>query len=454
MGILDKIKDIFLGGPDSWDERLRPTIQFISPEGREFEGKWRGSPRTMDKKMGIFFYPKVKGNVVQDLSVNSARYAITFWFEGQNNDKEAMAFFQASKEDGQWTVTHPVYGFLGLTLLSVTETSEPVENGNITRMDTDWIEDVDEETLLSAREMAGIIDGLSDDLNISAAQEFANKIKETTETLKNSIDVAVNGVQNLTDFVLDPLKTSTDAINSAFDSIQDGINDTLNIVPLEIIALAGQIQNLIQLPLLGANSLASRLNSYGDLSVGLFDFLPGGTNSTTSTTASALEERNSTAVHELALTATIVAYGQISATSANASAAGQRVGLETRVQAIDAAEQLANSFNLIVYALEEIQTDFADEPIDQQYFSQTQSYTDAVTLINTAIRLLLATAFDLKIEKRFVINKYRAPIEITISEYGDLGDNDSNLDLFIESNGLKSQDILLLPPGREVVVYV
>ena len=43
---------------------------------------------------------------------------------------------------------------------------------------------------------------------------------------------------------------------------------------------------------------------------------------------------------------------------------------------------------------------------------------------------------------------------ITIDEYGELGDNDINYDLFISSNNLKGNDILLLEAGREVVVYV
>ena len=294
---------------------------------------------------------------------------------------------------------------------------------------------------------------MSDDLNISAAQEFANKISDATETLKNVIDISVRGVQNLTDFVLGPLKTTVDALNSAVDAIQDGINDTLNIIPLDILALAGQIQNLIELPLLGSNSLSSRLNAYDDLSAGFSELLPGGTNNPLPGTASPEEEKNSTAVQELAMTAAIVSYGKIASTSSNSSAAGIDVGLETRAQAIAAAEQLVDSFNFVVEKLEEIQLLFRDYDLDVQYFSQTQSYTDAVSLINNAINLLLSTSFDLKIEKRFVLKKPRTPIEITITEYGELGEDDSNLDLFIKSNNLKNNDILLLPAGREVVIY-
>ncbi len=56
--------------------------------------------------------------------------------------------------------------------------------------------------------------------------------------------------------------------------------------------------------------------------------------------------------------------------------------------------------------------------------------------------------------KRFTLSRPRAPIEITISEYGELGPEDSYLDLFIASNHLRSDEVILLPAGREVVVYV
>jgi hypothetical protein len=61
---------------------------------------------------------------------------------------------------------------------------------------------------------------------------------------------------------------------------------------------------------------------------------------------------------------------------------------------------------------------------------------------------------NLAIERRFTLDRPRAPIEIAITEYGGLGANDFNLDLFIYSNDLHGKDIMLLARGREVVVYV
>jgi hypothetical protein len=43
---------------------------------------------------------------------------------------------------------------------------------------------------------------------------------------------------------------------------------------------------------------------------------------------------------------------------------------------------------------------------------------------------------------------------VAIEEYGELGEDDSNLDLFIDSNRLEGDEYLIMPKGRELVVYV
>ena len=74
--IKDKIKDILDRGPDNWEERLASHVELTSPSGKTFKAKWRGNNRTKAKKLGIFFYPKLEGEVVQDLEAGSARYPV------------------------------------------------------------------------------------------------------------------------------------------------------------------------------------------------------------------------------------------------------------------------------------------------------------------------------------------------------------------------------------------
>jgi len=146
MGFFDTIVDIFNEGPDDWRGRLGDSIGLISPDGSEFSAKWRGDTRDMDKKLGIFVYPKVRGNTIQDLEVNSTRYSIALYFDGKDCDLLSRAFFQAAREKGIWTISHPVHGFLELQLVSIRENTDLVANGGFVLMETEWIEPGDPET--------------------------------------------------------------------------------------------------------------------------------------------------------------------------------------------------------------------------------------------------------------------------------------------------------------------
>jgi prophage DNA circulation protein len=455
MGALDTLKDIFFGGPSNWEERLAENITLISPEGKEFKAKWIGSPRTKTKKVGTYFYPKVKGNVVKDLDVNSTIFPLTFYFDGPNNDLNARAFFATCDETGPWEITHPVHGFFELQLLSVTEEMQPVTSGGLTKITSEWIEPIDEKTLLSGRQMAGIVDGLSNDLNQSAIEQFIETLKEGTEGLQNVIETTTNGISNVTDFALSPVAAVVDAVDSSFLAIQRGIQDTLNATVFQARALAGQIQNLIQVPVLGKNDLTTRLQAYDDLKEALFLQLPGLENSTSSRIASTDEAKNNIALNELALTSVIVANAQVAITAPTAAQTDDptQAVIKTRAQAIEVALGVAETFDNITDALDAQQESYANLDIDKQYFSQSQAFGDVSKLVAETMRYLLLIAYDLKVERRFTLTTYRAPIEIVITEYGDLGDNEVNLSEFIEANALKGTELLLLPPGKEVVVY-
>jgi hypothetical protein len=65
------------------------------------------------------------------------------------------------------------------------------------------------------------------------------------------------------------------------------------------------------------------------------------------------------------------------------------------------------------------------------------------------MQYLLSQFFNLATEKRFIIKNRRSPLEVCVTEYGSI----DYYDLFIESNELSGDEILLLNPGREVVIY-
>lgn len=458
MSVFDQIADIFNGGPDDWAARLQPDFVMVSPEGNEFRPKWSGDSRSFGKKLGVFVFPKVKGDIVQDLDVSSTIYSIPLHFDGKDCDLNARAFFQAAKETGRWNVTHPVHGFVELQLMTIRENDEPVTSGGIITIDTEWIEPIDDTTLLTAAEAASNVNTAIDALNNSAFDQFTAALDTSTEALASGIDATVQGIANVTDFVLSPLTSSVDFLDSTMNLIQNGINDTLNATVLDVQSLAGQIQQLVITPSFGAVNLEQSQGLYDDLVEEMATLLPG-----TGGTLSA-QEANRTLIVELAMSAAISAYGKIAVNGIQAAqAAGitiptTSISLEgepvaTRSQAVEAAQNTADLFSDVTDSLETLQEAFETKDIDEQYFAQALSFSDASVLAARTIQFLMISAFDLKVERRFVLDRPRCPTEIAISEYNGAGEQDANIDLFIRSNNLTGDEIYLLPAGREVTVY-
>ncbi len=418
-----------------WRDRLRKTCQLTSPDGNIFNPLWRKDSHSANKKLGIFEYPKVDGTAIQDLGINGIRYPLTLFFEGPDHDIESQRFFKSLKERGTWEIIHPVQGQLFLQPISFSSLDDPTENANITQVTTEWIEPIDPAVLQTTPQLAGIISSQSLDVNESASDQLSANIQTATAAEGIATEAASNKVIIAVNETLAPIFKGVAEITSQMEAIQRGIQDTLDAIILRPIALAGQIQALIELPLLATTNIRSRLTAYTNLINGLLGISPEVTNT---------EGRNTVAVQELALTASITAVAQVAASGT----------LDTRPEAIEAADEVFALFKAIIDELDLTQELFEDNLIDSQFFSLSQAFSDVSLLVAQAIAYFLLASYDLKIEKRFTITKPRAPIEIVVSEYGELGENDINFTLFINSNKLKGNDIRILPSGREVVVYV
>jgi len=419
-----------------WIERTRGTIKLTSPEGNIFEALWRSNRISQGKKIGEFNYPKILGSVIQDLGVNSTRYPMILYFDGPDNDIEGQRFQAAFNESGVWTIIHPVLGEKLLQPISFSPDINPTTSGNVTVFTTEWIEPISDAVITSVQELEARIQEQQAKLNAQGASQFT----QITSQIETGETVAITDESNnfLTSYdeFLDGLAQINSDIYNGVVGIKRGIDNTILQPIINTSALFGQFQQTLELPALVTNDFEARITPYIDFATDIFTGSEGIANTAIG--------KNTAATKEAVLSAVISTLGTIAITS----------DLQTRPQAIQAVEDITNLFNEITNNLDIIQKNFSDNTVNNQYFSQSQSFSEASLLIAYISAYLLRISLDLKIEKRFILKKDRTSIEITISEYGGLGENDNNLDLFIFSNNLKNRDILILPAGKEVVVYV
>jgi hypothetical protein len=434
MFLLDLILDALGLAPETWQDRLAEEITLTSPDGDEFTALWVGNPVTVSKKLGLFEFPGINGTKVQDLGGGGARYPLTIYFHGQDNDKEAQSFFTACSQIGPWEVEHPVSGPLTLQWVSYTQHIEPVTSGNVTRFEVETIVPLPDSATVSSAQLAGDIDAGALDANASAASQFdANVIQDTfnefselTGSIGSAISVVKTTLRAVERFELVPAEAA---------AILAGITTTIESFPLDTSQLSAQVQNLVQLYAEAQDSVSGALSMYLDYNEEIKKITPSSPDQ---------EGKNVAAVQELFLSAGLVGM------SLSAKVGGEK----TRSESLENAEIISGAFTDITNALDLIQELYKDSPIELQYFSQSQSYSDALVLAGIAARLMIQSSFDLSIEKRFSLEVARNFVEIVGNEYGSLGEDDENLDLFLESNNVTGSEFFILPAGREVVVYV
>jgi len=409
----------------SWQDRLRQNITLTSPLGTIFEPKWIGNERSKEKKLGLFTYPNVAGTVVQDLNISSTRWPLTVYFSNSDHDLDSEDFWNALDETGLWRVIHPTKGLVDLQLVSASENVQPVTDGNYTVFNLEFIQPAGVDVLQSGEAQKSLLDRLLDALNDNALTQFADQVEAVSDAARTAVNNAVKSVNGAIDSVLGPIAQIDDAIDSAYTGIGRSIDNAIDAVTLAPEQLAGSLQNLVQLPARATLSSSQKLAVFSNL-ISEVSKLEGTTKETF-------------AVKDLVLSA---ANGAISIIAANTDA-------QTRTDIVNQVENISSSFDNIVNTLSNDQDNVETDKLEDQYISQETSYPQNLILASAAIRFLLQASADLSIEKRFILKEYRLPIFITIKEYG----TDELLDYFYETNKIEKEDFLLLPPGREVVVY-
>jgi len=418
-------------GAINWRDRLAREILLTSPSGIQFTAKWKGDPRKKEKKLGIFEFPLVNGNIVQDLDMQSSYYTITIHFDGPNNDINASAFYEACNDLGLWQVWHPVHGYLELQLIRVEEDTSPVESGGITTVSTEWIEPIDEIFLETGRQLGGHVDDLMAEYAGASIMQYEDNVWLDTFGEETACSSTASKIAAETAIILGDVASENDEVFQSWQSSQAGLDDVIAADELDAGSLAGNLRGIIQTPILGSTDIQDRLERLEELIDSIIAGLPTGTSKIDANRAMTAETAMDSA---LGAACRVVTTGD----------------LLTRGEAVEAAQKLLDLLDKITKALDEIQEQFEELRAELQYYSQTATYQSALDAISAAVAFLLATAFNLAIEKRYILAEPKTPYQIVIEEFG----TEDRIDEFISWNKLSGDQILLLPAGYEVVLYV
>lgn len=419
----------------SYKDRLLPGLKLTSPQGDVFNALWAGDKRSASKKLGVFKYPGVNNPSIQDLGIDATEYPITLSFAGVDNDLTATAFFEALKQSGTWVIEHPSKGVLILQPVSFQESIEPIRSGDLTLFATKWLAVVDDENTLSAQQISAQVNAQNAVVESSSLDQLVNSADQSNAQSEQAIKITTEKNLAIYETTIKPLADTDPGVGAKSDSILRSIRKTIATSPIDLTVLGGQIQALISAPATLTDVTLQSLKVYESF----IDKVISTPQNVADRTA-----LNITLISEMFLVSGISSVNLISSTSQPG----------TRALALSNLELVSDLFDKVTNSLDEVQELFVNEFIKDQYFSQSNSFVDSLTMVNQTIAYLLTITFDLLIEKRFILKNGDPTIIICINEYGELGDNDEKFDFFIETNALIGSQVLYLEAGKELVVYV
>ena len=422
----------------SWDTRTLPFITFISPGLNAFFAEWIGDENTTEKKVAIYDYPERDDTATLDLGRSGTKYPLRIFFHGPGADIDAKDFRSALDEKGKWEIIHPTNGFIRAQPLSFTVIDNPTESGGVYEIKTEFIEaiDVEELTLGTGFNLLGSIFDA-----IAAVSEIAALVVAVALAVQNAFSniqalrasyskSKVSAQERLSKLAAE----SADAV-AQFNSLIREIETELDNTVLDIAAIGSAMQQLIALPAQISTDFATRFQTYKDMTNDIFGLAPE---------TSTIDDRNAVSAQELTLSSIIIANSIIATSSI----------FRTRTEALNAADQIRDQFNAIANHLDLVQSNFGDEYISEQYFSNSSSYSELAGMTSKAIQYIRNNAFDLSVEKRVIIQAPISTMKFVIQEYGPSSSElDAAFNDFVDANKLFAEEILLLPAGREVIAY-
>ena len=408
----------------AWTDRLK-TAAYTSPSGQRFEFLYENVSMETEKKTGTFIFPEIDGQYIQDLGRSGRRFPFVLFFSGPDYDFDSDSFLLALEEKGIGTLEHPLYG-----------TRKVVATGTITRRDdlltaanqaafniifSETIENINfpSSELNDASDIKNavndmdeaIVDQYSSGLNINTQSDIV-VVQNDLLDKKNLIDTATEGLAGLNEDIKNGMDIISDSLNNdIFDDIfsPGGLMD-------QMITLINAPSNII-------TGIKAQIEGYSEIINTMMSGLFG---------SSEMNENQYISSQAL----TLGSFGALSLACLNSN-------FENRPKAIDTVNELIDIFDNITEWMDEKNEEFEIEDTGENQYYIFQKVFEKI------IGYLVKLSFELPKEVFFTLKEDRQIIELVSELYGDL----EKIDFFIQTNNLTTDEIELLPMGKEIVYY-
>lgn len=358
------------------------------------------------------------GDYYQDLGNNSLAGDLYFIFTPNSADEEA--FFNAIRESGVATVTQP-------------DRNEPL---NIQPLNVEKKLGLVEDVNRVLYTISFVVSRRPED--VTSTQALYNSLENQNNATVLSAGTALDGSQDVSTLTAAARQVAnfTNALNSAsrnlgvaVTELESSIDDIVGNPVKALIAF----KQLIQQPGIIYDRLTSKLNGYAELIIDLLDIQPyAGQNET--------QKANDLFFAE-SMTSTVLATMTQSSTEGS---------YDTKEQVLAAAEILVDTYA--------INRDTLDTYQENGFYQQTGQVQQSTSrLVNNTAAFLFAISFNLKTEFTYTVDSPVTIYDIMAEFYADKLQEQGEIaimDYIVKTNNFREDELIEVPTGRKVLVYV
>lgn len=419
-------------------QRLLNKIKLTSPSGKSHTAKWVGNDVSIKKKVATFDYPDVDGVTVQDLGLSLEKFPLTFMFDGVHHTNNSQNFIQSWSEKGVWTVLHPVLGSMELQPLSATLKVNPVKNQFLTTVTSEWIKprpqydglsflatesliqaSAAEVVLLSVENLGdGDGDGISD---AGERASFITFIRSVIDRIRSALSKFYNLTSKVRQFIAQKLDAISNMLDAAF---------------LVASIIVSAIITVIQLPATIAMIVSDKIAYFSTL----FDSFDGMMD---------VYQRDGTATTINSESYVAVQSGVISGACISTTTGT----VLSRDVAVEISRSTYLMYNLLLLRVDSLEAQLTARLSKDSYLGSLNDYDSVRNLVGRTVGYVLDDNYSQKIKKVISTDSFVATDMFASEQYPDLSIPDA-FQFLIDTNNLSGNDIVWLPIGKEIVLYV
>lgn len=412
----------------SWNDRLKEAA-YTSPSGIRTLFHYENVSNQIVKKTTAFDFPDADGTFVQDLGNTGRRYPIRAIFWGENYDLEVAAFERVLEEQGIGRLEHPIYGTINVIPFgTITRRDDLKTAANQAIIQVVFWETIELVFPESQNDPSGIVVTAVGDYNVAAAAQFGDNVEIEPVSRKLRLKNAYLKTLDITKSGLDKVASAQADVDAQFNNIFDSINNGIDILIAQPITLAFQTILMVQSAAQSIIDIGARIDAYANLINSLLF------NDDTIDPVADVNTQNDFYNDDL--------YVSTYVTGTIISAINNQ--FETRQSALEAADSILNQFDQV--------SEWRESSIQALEIIDTgETYQKLQAAVAIMVGFLVQISFTLKQERIIILDRNRTVIDLSAQL---LGQTDSELDIFINSNNLSGSEILELPKGRSLVYFI